>query len=232
MEQDYGIDKSNVTILIPTLNEEKTIGTVVSGFTRQGFKNILVIDGKSTDNTQTIASKEGAKVITQESNGKGAAVKEALNHIDTEYTVMIDGDSTYDPSEIDSLLHEIARPTVDEVIGNRFANIQTGAMDTLHQFGNKLINIFFFLLLGTNKKDILSGYRVYETDTLRNLDITSQRFGIETELCTKTALQSYTTSIVPITYYPRPDGSEANLSSFDDGLDIIKTLLWLRFSNR
>lgn len=226
--KDYVVPYSDVTILIPTLNEEKTIGRVIDGFADQGFMNILVIDGKSTDDTQEIAERHGATVLIQQSNGKGAAVSEALNHIETEYTVMIDGDATYEPTEVKQLLHPLVETDADEVIGNRFANLQPNAMDKLHQFGNKLINYTFTLLTGQYNRDILSGYRAYRTETLQELGIDEKRFGIETELCTKTALDAYQTAIVPITYRPRPDGSEANLRSFDDGFDIFKTLVKLR----
>lgn len=227
---DYVVPYSDVTILIPTLNEEKTIGRVIDGFADQGFMNILVIDGKSTDDTQEIAKRHGATVIIQDSNGKGAAVSEALSHIETEYTVMIDGDATYEPNEVNRLLLPLVEDDADEVIGNRFANLKPNSMDKLHQFGNRAINFAFTILTGQYDKDILSGYRAYKTDTLRELGIDEKRFGIETELCTKTALGSYRTEIVPITYHPRPDGSEANLRSFDDGLDIFKTLIKIRFN--
>jgi len=85
------MNKEDVCILIPTLNEGKTIGGMVSEFRSMGFSNILVIDGHSKDGTVKIAEKEGAKVILQSGKGKGQAVTQAFQVIKSKYVVMIDG---------------------------------------------------------------------------------------------------------------------------------------------
>jgi len=228
----HNISYADVTILIPTLNEAPTIGQVIDGFTDQGFTNICVIDGNSTDETRPIAENHGATVHTQSQTGKGAAVIEAVtNYIDTEYFVVIDGDSTYDPSEVNKLIEPLENGYY-EVVGNRFANIQDGAMEPLHQFGNKAINTVYRLVTPGTTPDILSGYRAYHTQTLKELPLEKQRFGIETELSTRFAYSDYKTAVVPITYYPRPGDSEAELNSFSDGFDILKTLFEIRHQAR
>lgn len=230
----HNLSYSDVTILIPTLNEAPTIGQVIDGFTDQGFDHICVIDGNSTDATRTIAEEHGATVYiqSQKGTGKGAAVIEAVtDFIQTEYFVVIDGDATYDPSEVDKLL----KPLEDgyhEVVGNRFANIQDGAMKPLHQFGNKAINTVYRLFTPGQTPDILSGYRAYHTQTLQEFPLEKERFGIETELSTRFAYSDYNTAVVPITYRPRPADSEAELNSFSDGFDILKTLFEIRHQSR
>jgi len=224
----YDYDYDDVTVLVPTLNEEATVGKVVSEFASLGCDNILVIDGKSTDNTQQVARDAGAKVIVQESNGKGAAVREALEFIETEYTVMVDGDDTYEPDHLPRIMTELYRGS-DEVLANRFGDMKPGAMSQLHQFGNKIANTSFFFLTGTYVKDLLTGYRGYKTDVLRQIEIDEERFGVETEITMKIALSEYTSTVVPTSYKPRPTDSEANLNSFGDGFDIFTTMVSLRF---
>lgn len=65
----------DVTVVIPTLNEEEAIGEVVEGFAKRGFR-VLVIDGNSKDRTREIAREKGAEVVIQSGKGKGQAVAE------------------------------------------------------------------------------------------------------------------------------------------------------------
>jgi dolichol-phosphate mannosyltransferase len=225
---------SDVTVLIPTLNEVATIGAVVDGFHELGFDNILVIDGHSDDETRAVAADAGATVTTQHGAGKGDAVREAIMSVRTEFVLLVDGDGTYDPGEFTRLLAPLGS---DEdgcrmVIGNRFANLEAGAMSGLHRVGNRMVNYAFFLLTGQYQYDILSGYRAFETELIREIGIAERGFGLETELCTKTALEAYETRVVPITYKPRPSGSESELRSFSDGVAIFQALARTRFGDR
>jgi dolichol-phosphate mannosyltransferase len=72
----------DVCILIPTLNEAETIGEIIADFKREGFDNIFVIDGNSTDSTRDIAERAGVKVEIQRGKGKGTAVRQAFELID------------------------------------------------------------------------------------------------------------------------------------------------------
>ncbi|HEY9246900.1 MAG TPA: glycosyltransferase, partial [Candidatus Methanoperedens sp.] len=79
------MNKDEVCILIPTLNEGKTIGGLIREFMSMGYHNIIVIDGRSTDNTIRTAEEEGAKVVIQSGSGKGQAVKQAFQLITSKY---------------------------------------------------------------------------------------------------------------------------------------------------
>jgi dolichol-phosphate mannosyltransferase len=228
------INRSSVTVLIPTLNEATTIGMVIEKFHQQGFDNILVMDGGSTDGTRSIANEYPVAVQTQTGTGKGAAVRQAVSRIETEYMVMVDGDGTYAPSEVDRLLAPFARDaSIDGVVGNRFAGLEPGAMGVVHQFGNRVFNGLFLLLTGERTPDLLTGYRAYRTAALREIGITEEQFGVETEIGTKMALGGFSQRVVPISYRPRPEGSESELRSLADGAEILRTLARtrLRVSN-
>ena len=88
-------DRSDVCVLLPTLEEAETVGEVVDGFQEAGFDDVLVVDGHSTDGTREVARDHGARVVTQTGSGKGQAVREGIDHVDREYVLMADGDGTY-----------------------------------------------------------------------------------------------------------------------------------------
>jgi len=212
----------DVCILIPTLNEEETIGEVIDSFLRQGFTNILVIDGNSTDRTREIAKSKGAKVVVQSGKGKGQAVKEAFQLIDSDVVVMIDGDGTYLPEEVHKLLEPIEKGVADHVVGNRLVKFEKGAFTRLNLLGNKILNFFFRLTYGIDLYDILSGYRALRRDVYKNVDLRKLGFEIETELTVETIANGFSILEVPITYRKR--GGKTKLNPLRDGFKIAAAI--------
>jgi len=219
---------SDVCVLLPTYNEAAAIGEVVDGFREQGFENILVMDGNSTDGTQEIARKHGARVRVQSGTGKGSgkgqAVREALALIDAPVVLMADGDATYRPEDAEAMLDPILDGNAEHVIGNRFADMEPGAMSRLNRFGNWMINRAFRIVHGKHLGDILSGYRAFTRDSVRRFSLTADGFGIETEMAVECVKHGITTRVVPTRYESRPDEADTNLSPFRDGATILLTL--------
>lgn len=214
----------DVCVLLPTLNEAETIGGVIDEFHRQGFSNLLVIDGESTDDTRDIATEHGARVLTQSGEGKGQAIREALDRIETPYVLMADGDGTYRPEDAHAMVTPLRSGEADHVIGDRFASMAEGAMSRLNRTGNGQINRAFAYVHGRDLGDILSGYRAFTRDSAERMALTEDGFGIETELAVECARRNVPTAVVPIRYEPRPTESETNLRPFRDGGLIILTL--------
>ncbi|QLD84470.1 S-layer glycoprotein N-glycosyltransferase AglJ [Natronomonas halophila] len=224
-------DRDDVCVLLPTLNEAETIGTVIDGFREAGFDHILVVDGDSEDDTRTIAREHGADVIIQSGSGKGQAVREGVDHIDQPYVLMADGDGTYRPEDADQMLDPLFDGRADHVIGNRFADMEDGAMTRLNKVGNRLINRLFGVVHGRKLKDILSGYRAFTRESFERFQLDADGFGIETELAVECVRQGLETDVVPIRYRARPGGSETNLHPLKDGGRIILTLYTLARTN-
>jgi dolichol-phosphate mannosyltransferase len=225
------VDPDDVCVLIPTYNEAATIEAVVSGFTDEGFEHVLVIDGGSDDGTQELATEAGARVVEQTGSGKGQAVREAIDLIDKPYVLMADGDATYRPDEARRLLEPLFAGDAEHVIGNRFANMQSGAMSSLNKVGNRIINRAFRVIHGRDLVDILSGYRAFSVQSAKRLSLTADGFGIETEMSVECVKHNVETAVVPITYDPRPDESETNLRPFRDGAVILTTLYQMAKTN-
>ena len=213
-----------VCILIPTLNEEDAIAEVIGEFREMGFEEILVIDGHSRDKTCELAREAGARVIVQSGKGKGQALKEAFDLIESEYIVMIDGDGTYLPSEVGLLLDPVLAGKAEHVMGNRFGNLQKGALTRLNSAGNRLINFFFRLTYNVPLNDILTGYRAFTRDSVRRLDLTMAGFEIETEMTVESVKKGLAIAEVPITYQARATGTKTKLNPLMDGARIIATI--------
>jgi glycosyltransferase (TIGR04182 family) len=218
------VNSADVCILIPTLNEAATIGQLIKDFKKDGFSNILVIDGNSRDGTGQIAEAEGARVVMQSRKGKGQAMIQAFELIESPYVVMIDGDGTYLAREAPSLLEPILEGRADHVIGNRLENYSPGAFTKLNIVGNRLINIFFDVAYGVSLKDILSGYRAFTLDSMRELELNKTGFEIETEISVECILKAQRVEEVPITYLPRSEKGATKLNPVKDGFRIGSTI--------
>jgi len=213
-----------VCVLIPTLNEEDAIAEVIGEFKAMGFENVLVVDGHSVDETVSRARVAGAKVFLQTGKGKGQALKDAFKIIESDYILMIDGDGTYSPSEAFSLLDFVQSGQSDHVIGNRFGNLQEGALTRLNMVGNKLINLFFRLVYKVPLNDILTGYRAFTREGIQRLDLTMAGFEIETEMTIESVKKGLCITEVPITYRERSTGTQTKLNPLKDGSKIIATI--------
>lgn len=212
------VHPSLVTVVIPTLNEAEAIGKVIDELKAEGFTNVLVVDGYSNDRTPQIAMEKGAKVIFQHGIGKAGALRTAIEHVETPYMLVMDGDYTYDPKDIKRLLAHAAG--YDEVIGAR----NPKNIPWLHRIGNKVINFLFRLLLGANSTDVCSGMYLIRTEAVRDLLPQSRGFSIEVELAAHTSYYGKVTE-VPISYRKRIGNRK--LKSLRDGLAIMATIIRL-----
>lgn len=214
----------DVCVLIPTLNEEESIGPVIAEFKSLGFGNILVADGHSADKTVEKARAAGARIFIQSGSGKGQALKEVFEEIEEEFILLIDGDGTYLPSEAPLVLEPVLKGKADHVVGNRLGNVQGGALKRLNMFGNKMINLFFATIYRVHLTDILSGYRAFTREGIQRLDLSTPGFEIESEITIESVKKGLHIIEIPITYRPRPKGTKTKLHPFRDGLKIILTI--------
>lgn len=223
------LDKEKVCVLIPTLNEAPTIGGIVTAFRDMGFLHILVVDGKSSDKTVEIAESKGAEILVQSGKGKGNALIEAFSIIREPYILMLDGDGTYSPFDATPMLNPLFIG-YHHVIGNRLLKMNSAAFSQLNLRGNHFLNLLFKWAHSKDLGDILSGYRAFTLESVRQMNLKESGFAIETEISAEAVKNGQKIAIVPISYTNRP-GTATKLSPFHDGFKIMATIYSLAKMN-
>lgn len=219
---------SNITVIIPTLNEEENIEEVILGLKQMGYTNILVVDARSTDRTVEIAQKLGARIIFQNGNGKGDALRHAFfkENNNCDVIVIMDADGSMDPREIPSFL-EALESGADVVKGSRFLSYAYSKdMTLIRKIGNRLLLFAVNLLHSTKYTDLCYGFGAFTTESIKRLypHLKSKNFEIEAEVFIKAKKLGLKIVEVPSIEYERKNGN-SNLDSFRDGFSILKTIL-------
>ncbi|MFH1917472.1 MAG: glycosyltransferase family 2 protein [Nanoarchaeota archaeon] len=219
---------AKISVIIPCLNEEQTVGKVVKDFKRElPSADIIVYDNGSTDKTVKLAKKAGAIVRTSNRKGKGNVLKQAFEEINSDIFITVDGDDTYDAKEVKKLIKPVLNHEADMVVGTRMSNFKKEEKRLLHNIGNRIILWQMHFCFPCRITDMLSGYRVMTRDVAKSLNLLSSGFTIETEMTIKTLENGYTIKEIPTTYKERPPGSKSKLNSFSDGWFILTTILSL-----
>jgi glycosyltransferase involved in cell wall biosynthesis len=224
-----------ILLLIPCYNEEDGIGTVLRSIpygrlAKHGHKlDVLVIDNNSKDKTAEVASRLGAKVISEKKQGKGHAIITGFRQVTKDYqaVVMIDGDASYDISELPRLLELIQSNFCEVVVGTRLQGKMTDrAMTYFNRTGNWLFTFLARVGYKTNVTDVCSGFFVWRTEVILELRkyLQSNSFSIEMEMVAKMARMGYKCYSVPISYIDRAGTS--SLRPIKDGSEILHA--WIR----
>jgi len=219
---------SGVTVIVPTLNEEKNIAEVIRELKRTGFSDILVIDGNSRDRTISIAKKLGVNVIRQNGKGKGSALRQAFSHdgLSGDVVVMMDADGSMNPKEIFSFI-EALENGVDLVKGSRFMlGGHSEDMTLIRRIGNGLFVLVTNFLCSTNYTDLCYGFAAFRRDAIAKLypHLQSRNFEIETEIFIKAKKLELKVMEVPSIELRRKHG-KSNLKAYKDGFRILKTII-------
>jgi len=217
--------KPVVSVVIPTLNEAGAIAEVLEGVKRFA-DDILIVDGNSTDGTAKIAKHLGAKVVIQNSSGKGAALREAFSLVDGDIILMMDADGSMKAWEIPLYIKAIASGA-DVVKGSRF--LPGGGSEDL-SFVRKFGNLFFLSLVNwlwsADYTDLCYGFGAFRREALNRLQpcLNSTNFEIETEICIKSKKLGLKVVEVPSVELRRYQG-KSNLGAIQDGLRILRTII-------
>jgi glycosyltransferase involved in cell wall biosynthesis len=217
-----------VAVLIPCFNEEITIADVVRQFQKE-LPNALVcvFDNNSTDTSAERARASGAQVIHEARRGKGFVVQSIFRHIDADIYVLVDGDATYPPTEVHSIIAPIAAGEADMVVGSRLHAESRSEFKHLNRWANRLVLFILRLVFGARLTDVLSGYRAFNRTFVKNLALFGGGFEIETELTIKAVARGYRILEVPVNLVGRPAGSHSKIHFFRDGMLILTTILTL-----
>lgn len=217
-----------IAVLIPCFNEELTIEEVIADFRREiPEAQICVFDNNSTDRTVEYARKMGAIILHEHRQGKGFVVQSMFREIDADIYIMVDGDGTYPASAMPMLIEPVLRGDADMVVGSRLSPTSRSQFRLLNRLGN---HFFLFLMHGlfhARINDMLSGYRVFNREIVKQLPLLSTGFEIETELTIKALKRGYRVMELPVDLSSRPDGSHSKIRHIRDGLLILKMIFSL-----
>lgn len=215
-----------IAVLIPCLNEEAAIASVVADF--QGHfpdAAVYVYDNNSTDNTVDVARAAGAIVQHEPQQGKGHVVRRMFADIDADIYILVDGDGTYDAASAPAMVQQLLDERQDMVSGAR-KHTEREAYRAGHVFGNTLLSSLLGILFRQNvMTDILSGYRVFSHRFVKSFPALSTGFETETELTVHALELNMPISEVETAYFARVADSESKLSTYKDGLRILFTML-------
>lgn len=214
-----------IAILIPCYNEAAAVKSVVRDF-RMALPNAsaFVYDNNSTDKTVPLAEEAGAVVRLESIQGKGNVVRRMFADIEADIYVLIDGDGTYDVPTAQSMIQKLVDYNLDMVTGKREMTTMS-AYRPGHRKGNRLLTGAVTWAFGAGVTDMLSGYRVMSRRFVKTFPAHSSGFEIETELTVHALDMRMATAEVPGPYYPRPEGSESKLSTYRDGIRILRTIV-------
>lgn len=215
-----------IAVLIPCYNESLTIEKVVSDYKEAlPEATIYVYDNNSSDHTDELARKAGAKVVYEYRQGKGNVIRSMFRDIDAECYLMIDGDDTYPAENAREMVDLVLNKGVDMVIGDRLSSTYfTENKRPFHNMGNRIVRGLINHLFHSNVKDIMTGYRAFSRLFVKSFPVLSKGFEIETEMTIHALDKNFLLEEIPVTYRDRPEGSESKLNTVSDGRKVLKTI--------
>jgi glycosyltransferase involved in cell wall biosynthesis len=221
-----------VSLIVPTKNEAETISQVIQRakviFEEMGIEGEIIVADSSTDGTSNIAALSGASVVIPKKAGYGNAYIAGFQKAQGTYLVLIDGDLTYDPSEIKKILDPLLSGRYDMVMGSRLkGKVLPGSMPSLHRYiGNPFLTWLLNRLFSTGISDAHCGFRAITRQALEMLDLRTGGMEFASEMVIEASRKGLRMAEVPITYYPRKGKSKLN--SFSDGWRHLRFMMLYR----
>lgn len=226
------LEEVETAIVIPTLNEVKSIRTVLDEIAKvlNGSKfAVVVVDGHSTDGTDEVARSKGAQVIYQRNKGYGDALRTGFQYVrkslNAKIIIMMDADLTYDPNDIPKLVKPILKDEADLVLGNRFVRMNKEAMPFINRIGNKMISWFARTMLKVKVHDTQCGLRGFRSELVDSIDFESDGMPLAIEMLVEAKFLGARISEVPVAYRERVGCTKLN--PLKDGMRILGTMIRL-----
>jgi glycosyltransferase involved in cell wall biosynthesis len=220
-----------LSIVMPCLNEAKTLEICIRKAQHFLTANnilgeIIIADNGSTDGSQEIAEKAGAKIVNVVNKGYGAALQGGCNAATGKYIIMGDADDSYDFSALEKYLEKL-QEGFDFVIGNRFkGGIQKNAMPFLHKYlGNPVLSFLGRLFFRSNIGDFHCGLRGFTKEAYMQLQLTTTGMEFASEMIVKAHLQKLKITQVPTILYKDGRGRKPHLNTWSDGWRHLRFLL-------
>lgn len=199
-----------ISVIIPTKNEEATIGDVIDAV-KPFCDEVVVVDGHSTDRTGIISSERGARFILDNGKGKGDGIRIGIKNASGDIIVFMDADGSHESSDISKLVKPILDNKADMVVGCRM----TGGSDELHGdigkflrfIGSMIITLIINYRWGVRLTDVQNGFRAIRKEAAMNINLVENNFTIEEEMVMKCLRKRYRVMNMPAHEYARKIGT-------------------------
>ncbi|GAB2575993.1 glycosyltransferase family 2 protein [Spirosoma areae] len=222
-----------LSVLIPAYNEIKSIDALLDKVQAVPLpKEIIIVDDGSTDGTRerlaTYKSVPNITVVFHEHNqGKGAAIRTAIDHMTGDIAIVQDADLEYEPQDYIALVQPIADGKEKVVYGSRFLKPENRHSYYSFYIGGQVVTFLTNLLYNQRLTDEPTCYKVFDTAFLRSIPLECTRFEFCPEVTAKVAKRGIRIKELPISYYPRSI-AEGKKISWLDGIEAIWVLLRYR----
>jgi SAM-dependent methyltransferase len=226
-----------LSVLMPVYNEARTLQTIVAQVLASPVDadiELICVDDCSTDESLAILGKladndSRITVVSQAVNrGKGKAIRTAIEHMTGDIAIIQDADLEYDPNEYPIVLQPILDGRADVVYGSRFAaSPERRVLFYWHSLGNRFLTALSNMANDLNLTDMETCYKAFRAEVLKNMRLTSDRFGIEPEIAARLSRVGAKIYEVPISYHGRTYAEGKNIG-WRDGVQA----LWLIFKFR
>ncbi|MBI4148386.1 glycosyltransferase [Candidatus Woesearchaeota archaeon] len=196
-----------LSIVIPALNEEGNISNLLQALkplVTHIRHEIIVVDGKSADNTCAEAKREGATIIVQQQPGFGAALKEGFAHASGTWILTMDADFSHEPQSVPVMWNH--RHAADIIIGSRYVKGGRFVISTWRKLLSKFTNTVFSKALSIPVKDMSGNFRLYRREVLDAIPITEQHYNVLQHILVHAYAQGFTMQEIPIHYVMRDQG--------------------------
>jgi len=226
-----------LSILIPVYNErtvaEQSLALVLASPLPENMeRELVIVDDCSTDGTwdilQRLAAAEPRIKLHRHAvnQGKGAAVRTAIEKAAGDFCLVQDADMEYDPAEYSKLLRPLLDGHADAVFGSRYlAGGQTRVLPFWHSMMNKGLTLFSNMFCNLSVTDMETCYKVFRTDLLKSIPVRSDRFGFEPEITMKVSKRKLRVYEVPISYHGRTY-EEGKKIGWKDGVKAVGVILY------
>ncbi len=230
---DHEVKEASIelTVLMPCLNEAETLETCVQKATaclkEMGVNGeVLIADNGSTDGSQAIALRCGARVVPISERGYGAALQGGIQAARGKYIIMADADDSYDFTALKPFLDKL-RANFDLVMGNRFkGGVAPGAMPALHRYlGNPVLSFIGRLFFSNEIKDFHCGLRGFSKAAAERMELQTTGMEFASEMVVKATLLKLKITEVPTTLSPDGRSRPPHLRSWRDGWRHLRFLL-------
>jgi glycosyltransferase involved in cell wall biosynthesis len=224
-------DLVELSILMPCLNEAETLATCIGKAQRflgkhQVSGEVVVADNGSTDGSQEIARKAGARVVSVATRGYGSALSAGIQAAHGKYVIMGDADDSYDFSRLLPFLERL-RQGYALIMGNRFrGGIEPRAMPKLHRYlGNPVLTSIGRLFFQSEAGDFHCGLRAFDREAILALDLRTTGMEFASEMVVKATLHKLSITEVPTTLSRDGRSRPPHLRSWRDGWRHLRFLM-------